>query len=631
MRKFAEFDVAHLRSLALAIIIVQALYWLIAFPSLNQLPSFEGVSRFETVDVASLPAPTRAALEAARFETVEAPWSDCCSAGYRAVRYRFALLTVPVHGLLIAEPGEGDNRHIYVNGNFLSGTGRMNARHPTFQANLRGFLHIPPSMLRIGDNRIEVILVRSAMPWFDAGSMVYGDADRFDSSFESRRFALNDFELFSIGVGFAICLLAMFFALRSQERALPAWMALLLAAWVLNAAFYRWVDPPFSPTLRLVYYFALVTVVPVCWFGLVTAWIRLRPRWPIIVVGTIWACVIASIAWLAFSGRGSWFDEASLIADYFRLPTIILTVGLFLTAFIRKPAVGNAWEAAILILCMVLLGADAFWELRWQRPLGQMQISLVFFMIALAAAFIARNIRLFKSSETLNAMLSGQLAERTIMLEAAHARETAVVRAQAHLNERQRIMRDMHDGLGSQLMSMLLAAKRGQADAPTMATGLQSVIDEMRLMLDSMDSVGESLASALAIFRDRVSGQVDAAGFDLQWSDHSEGALPDFGPREVLQIFRVLQEAVANALRHSGGKVVAVNIEPSPVADMALRVTVRDDGNGMDGHAANPRGRGVANMQARTQNIGGALTLSSSLTGTSVIIDLPDVDRSADG
>lgn len=46
-----------------------------------------------------------------------------------------------------------------------------------------------------------------------------------------------------------------------------------------------------------------------------------------------------------------------------------------------------------------------------------------------------------------------------------------------------------------------------------MAEGLQSVIDEMRLMVDSMDSVGESLEAALATFRARIQPRVEAAGF----------------------------------------------------------------------------------------------------------------------
>ncbi len=92
--------------------------------------------------------------------------------------------------------------------------------------------------------------------------------------------------------------------------------------------------------------------------------------------------------------------------------------------------------------------------------------AMPFLVLGLVAAFLARNVRLFQSSASLNTMLEQQLTERTVELEAAHARETELVRDQA-TRERQRIMRDMHDGLGSQLMSMLLAARRGEAEPAT--------------------------------------------------------------------------------------------------------------------------------------------------------------------
>jgi signal transduction histidine kinase len=180
-------------------------------------------------------------------------------------------------------------------------------------------------------------------------------------------------------------------------------------------------------------------------------------------------------------------------------------------------------------------------------------------------------------------------------------------------------MRDMHDGLGSQLMSMLLMTRRGQSEPAVIADGLQSVIDEMRLMIDSMDSVGESLSSALSIFRERTQSRVEGAGFVFEWTNETE-RLPDYGPRDVLQIFRILQEAVVNALKHSGGDRIAVRITPASDPAFALRIEVADNGGGMKG--ANARGRGLVNMAARAESLGGALTLDDT-SGTRVTLDLP--------
>ena len=168
-------------------------------------------------------------------------------------------------------------------------------------------------------------------------------------------------------------------------------------------------------------------------------------------------------------------------------------------------------------------------------------------------------------------------------------------------------MRDLHDGLGSQLMTMMLSARLGEADPPRVAEGLQSVIDEMRLMVDSMDSVGESLEAALATFRARIQPRVEAAGFVFRWSQPEALAAPYLGPRGVLQVFRIMQEAVTNALKHSGGTEISVEIAPH--GDSSVEIAVADNGSG---HAADAdAGRGFANMRSRAQAVGAHYALKA--------------------
>jgi signal transduction histidine kinase len=195
------------------------------------------------------------------------------------------------------------------------------------------------------------------------------------------------------------------------------------------------------------------------------------------------------------------------------------------------------------------------------------------------------------------------------------------VRSRAHHEERQRILRDMHDGLGSQLMSMLLAARRGEARPEAVADGLQSVVDEMRLMIDSMDSVGESLLAALSLFRDRVKPRVEEAGFQFEWRNTFGDEFPDYGPRPTLQAFRILQEAVVNAMKHSGGKRICVIIEPQPGRPGLARIRVTDDGTGIA--EGGGRGRGLPNMRKRAESFGADIGWETSSSGTAVVLDLP--------
>jgi signal transduction histidine kinase len=625
LRRFA--GLSGLPRFVLIVAFVQAVFWLAISPLTNQMPNFADGTSFEEIEVATLQSPTAEALANARFEKVAVPWSDCCSGGYRAVRYRFSLDKVPPRGLIAANPAESDNFHVYVNGQFFLGKGRMDRANPSFRGNIRSPFTIPPAMLKTGENTLDAIVVRSAMPWFDGGTMIVGDPDKMDAAFSERSFQLNELNVLNMGVGLALAVLALILAVRSPAaRGLAGWMAVLLVSTVLYIGFYRWIDPPFSPQGRLVYNFLLLGLQPVGWLGFLTVWVEGRWGWARKAALTGFALVMMVVVWALYYGGPGGFDLASEIADWFNMIVTASAILIVLWSQIRHGADHREWEAAVLLLCVTLLGYSVITELVWHQATKMMEASLVYFLLAFSIAFVARNVRLFQSQGQINALLQTQLDQRTSELEAAHEREKAMVMVQAHQAERQRIMRDMHDGLGSNLMSMLLMAKRGKVEAPVVADGLQTVIDEMRLMIDSMDSVGESLQSALSIFRERMQARVEGAGKHFEW--HEEQAeLPLYGPRAVLQVFRVMQEAVSNALKHSSGDRITITIAPPVSAAHALRIIVADNGSGLG--KANARGRGMANMTGRASAIGADLSVEDTPQGVRIVLDLspsPKVD-----
>jgi signal transduction histidine kinase len=261
------------------------------------------------------------------------------------------------------------------------------------------------------------------------------------------------------------------------------------------------------------------------------------------------------------------------------------------------------------------LASDTPLSLQWMPMVG----SLVGCAMVFALAKHAESAR----GEILsaNATLERKLDERETQLREVYASREKILAEQVTVDERQRIMRDMHDGLGSQLMSMLLSARRGEAKPAAVAEGLQSVIDEMRLMIDSMDSVGESLGSAFAVFRERIAARIEAAGMTLAWQSSFVGPLPDYPPRDVLQVFRIMQEAVTNALKHSGGSELTVAVTPCPDPQYALRIAIADNGAGLG--KPNPRGKGLESMAARAEGIGGRVEIATSAAGVTVLLDLP--------
>ena len=119
--------VPHLARLAIAVVLIQLLFWLVVKPLVigSPNPGFDRIEGYEYAE-ARLEAPTMEAVGNATFDPIaEMPGWHCCESGYRAFRYQFDLDEIPETGLGIAPHVRADNFRIYVNNSFVAGTGRM--------------------------------------------------------------------------------------------------------------------------------------------------------------------------------------------------------------------------------------------------------------------------------------------------------------------------------------------------------------------------------------------------------------------------------------------------------------------------------------------------------------------------
>jgi len=189
------------------------------------------------------------------------------------------------------------------------------------------------------------------------------------------------------------------------------------------------------------------------------------------------------------------------------------------------------------------------------------------------------------------------------------------MRRSAILEERQRLARDMHDGIGGQLVSLIARVRSRRVDIAQVERELVGGLAELRLVVDSLDATGDTLAEALGVFRSRVQPQADAAGMSLAWSQGGDLDVKADDPRWVLNVYRLLQEAVSNAVGHSGGDRLEVVVERD--GEHSLRIEVADNGRGLgkDPSKARGAGRGLSNMTYRANQLGGELEIGEGLEG----------------
>jgi two-component system, NarL family, sensor histidine kinase UhpB len=195
----------------------------------------------------------------------------------------------------------------------------------------------------------------------------------------------------------------------------------------------------------------------------------------------------------------------------------------------------------------------------------------------------------------------------------------------AQEEERARVARDLHDEVNQSLTGLLLRLEAAREAAPpalepeiaeTKALANQAMRELLdlarRLRPTALDDLG--LAAAIAGLVERLGeGEVEA-------TIEVEGDFSGLGDDAQLVVYRVAQEALANASRHSGAEHVGVTLRRGP-ADVELAVV--DDGRGFAFDEAD-RGLGIGGMRERALLVDGRLTLESRPgAGTTVRLTIP--------
>ncbi len=200
------------------------------------------------------------------------------------------------------------------------------------------------------------------------------------------------------------------------------------------------------------------------------------------------------------------------------------------------------------------------------------------------------------------------------------------------VEERNRLAREIHDTLAQGLTAIALQLESADAllEADPEANRAREAVrralelaranleEARRSVLDLRAATleGRSLAQALrALVRDYARSEKPRLRFSVI------GANVPLPQRIEVGVYRIAQEALTNALRHSGAETIAIRLTVTP---QLVRCAVTDDGRGFD-PAALPAGRyGLVGLSERAKLLGGALRIASGpASGTCVEIKVP--------
>jgi two-component system sensor histidine kinase UhpB len=323
-----------------------------------------------------------------------------------------------------------------------------------------------------------------------------------------------------------------------------------------------------------------------------TSWLHLNRRAAQVLVD------LAMIATIVLT-----FAQTVVPADVmFHIVFVLLTVHAFLFGL----------RGTLLRIAIVSLPLLAFANARifgWHQPPFDLNEWPLMFVIAVLVAWMADR---RDATARRYASLFRQASERLLTVEE---------------DERRRIALELHDSVGQTLTALTLTLDAsGSARAPEQVTqdvGLarhlaETALAEVRHLAHRMRPARIDERGLTAALRD-LAGQ---SGFPVRVHvDPEVDPRPALDPNVTVGVYRIVQEALANAARHSGAAVAHVWLSSR---EGRLSVLVVDEGKGFDRASVADPGIGLAGMYERAELLGGRLSIQSAPgRGTRVSFDLP--------
>jgi signal transduction histidine kinase len=478
-------------------------------------------------------------------------------------------------------------------------------------------LHLPRSLLKAGDNELLIILQAGqiALPTY-VSRLYIGTEAELSANYKLRTFLEDRLKTMALAaqVLLGIGILCTYF--YRPKDALFAWLAaMVVASFVLSIGMFAGYQQGWQELMP--YLAAFSPLIGLIAIGVSLAVIgREPPR--LLKVLCVTFPAIGSL--VAFVGGISVkivviFASVTVLIVAFSIAAAVVAWG----AFKLRNVDARLMLSPFFLVSVVLLRDLIVTAKLADRPLVLFTPYIRPVMLAFIMAVLMR--RLAQSLDELdrvNENLNVKLAAREAALAALHREEQLEAAREVRSQERERLTRDLHDGISGHLVSIIAMAERGNGDVRPIEDAAREALDDLRLVIYSLELGDRELPLALANFRERLIPKLQRIGVDLDWSTANLPEVSGVTPANALVVLRILQEAITNALKH--GPARRITVTGAAADDDMVAITVENDGCAF---AERGGGNGLENMHRRASQLHGLLSIRSLPEGARLTLLLP--------
>lgn len=515
----------------------------------------------------------------------------------------------------------GNQARVSVNGEVVGHMGTLGDQR--FDAAKTARLLVVPSKLLNADGRnvLVVEVTAQAMRWGGLSEIKYGRVGEIEPLYAAEtRFRHTSHLLFAAALLLAGAMTTGLWWL--QRDPVYGCFALVALFGIWRNLDRVWPDVPVPWPLwgGVVSETYLLQLLLICRFVLL-ALDQARPRWIALLNGVgVVGTLLVTYSFVAAQ------PVAWTLALYLLAPAGLMTFGVTCRVALQTRR-RLAWVLVVVGALALLAG---WWDLRVREGAIRGQFSLMpyilfVFVVVLGMIVAHRYAYAVRGFEALQNDLSNQVTRKEGELRRLFESVEEEQRARAVAEERQRMMRDIHDGVGAQLVGLLNLVQQRDVPSSQLTEQVNLALDEMRMAIDSLQPVDGDLATVLGTLRYRLQPRLAAAGIEVEWDMPVLPSFDSLSPQVVLHIQRILLEAFTNVLKHANARRIIVSAQWQEEAAQVL-LRVRDDGVGIAPSALLQQtgGRGLENMRQRAQHIGATVEIRPlQPVGTEIMLVCP--------
>lgn len=520
---------------------------------------------------------------------------------------------------------------IYVNDQLIGRTGSVAT--PIANSAFRPYIFdIPQAMLsgRGEKNQLKIVLASEFLERGRLWPIYFAEKEKLDTTFNFTHFLNVTLPLVIAVLLVGGCVLAFTIWQFGIRNKVYLWFSALIGFSALSSFCFHWVEFPYSTELRQNLYSLSGFGVIVCLPRLLHYFYGYRVRvveWFTLYFSLV--CIISIGVLMAINNTDRHFIRALMLTPTFAV-LFIYQIG-YLVWHRRKIVESKLLVTAVALILFAEMRLFDIFNIatvgHWLSPLSR--IGAPFTLLIFIVFFLRGFSHYYRESKITKEALDKKLTEREAEIKQQQGELFELRKNQTLHNERQRIMREMHDGAGGLLVSLILQAKSTNLNQDIIVERLKQTLTDIRLMVDSLDTIDEPLATALGMFRVRMEPLLQTAGIKLIWDINFDNEDCHLSAENTLHVFRILQEACTNVIKHSNATSVTIqanqkenqNVIEIVVTDngqIEEQVTGKIENESQSNRRVESGSKGLKNMAYRAEQIPAKIEFSSAPTGYSI-------------